>query len=467
MSVGEPGDEATARIFDTNPHHPGIAGFLQELFQAFEQACLVYAVAGNYDALPAHLGGGDLAILVNSADVERAYQVLTGAAHSCSAKVFRIDQEFALWTVVLHLDPLWVLRVDVAPPDSLRWRGMQFLDLGLALRRRIQEKGVWRLHAEDVVFMQFCRGVMCNFRLREECRLPILNLYRNRPKEFEQQLAEIFGRGCAARLVDVCGQEKFESLATLGRRLRRAVIWRSFLRRPLKTTRDILTYVGWRCREYIRPNGLMVAVLGPDGSGKSTLIQALQRDITRQLHFGAQVHHWRPGLLPSLSSLLARPYNDAPVTNPRGRKPNGWLLSLISVTYYFADFVLGYWALVRPRLGRQCLAVIFDRYFYDYLIDQIYYRISLPQWVIRFYSLLIPRPDLVIFLVADPKTIYDRKPELSLEEIQRQSREIHHLAERLDNAVWVRASGSIECSAQQMFRSILNGLERRLESVAV
>ena len=245
--------------------------------------------------------------------------------------------------------------------------------------------------------------------------------------------------------------------------MRRAVIVRGLMREPLRTTGNILRYLGWRCREYVRPNGVMVAVIGPDGSGKGTLIEKVRHFITGPLHFPTRVYHLRPGLLPSLGSLLlGRKDDGAPVTNPHAKEPSGLTFSLLRLAYYTLDYVLGYWLLVRPYLGRKCIAVIFDRYFYDCLIDPVRFRISLPQWVVRAFAILVPRPDLTILLSADPEVIYSRKPELPLSEIRRQCSEIGRFAKCMGNRVCIDTCRPLEDSARDMSRAVLSTLEKRL-----
>jgi thymidylate kinase len=368
-----------------------------------------------------------------------------------------------MWLLVVHSDLSWALRVDIATPDSHTWRGVCYLNLDRAFQRKVQESGIYRLRADDIVLIQLCRDIVGRFELRAKYRSAIRSIYVDNPLSFEAELSEIFGRRCAATLSEVCRKGSFENLKVLGKQMRRAVIVRGLLREPRRTAGNILRYLGWRCREYVRPNGVMVAVIGPDGSGKGTLIEAARHFISGPLHFPTRVYHWRPGLLPSLGSLLlGRKDDGAPVRNPHAKEPSGLTFSLLRLAYYTLDYVFGYWLLVRPYLGRKCIAVIFDRYFYDCLIDPVRFRISLPQWVVRAFAILVPRPDLVILLTAVPEVIYSRKPELPLSEIRRQCSEMGRLANYMGNRVCIDTCRPLEDSARDMSRAILSTLEKRL-----
>jgi thymidylate kinase len=440
-----------------------LEAFLSELFRGFERDGIDYALARDYGPLPASLDTRDLDVLVGEGQLERAYQVVKSVAQTHSSNVLRINQESAMWLLVISSDLFWGLRVDLATPDSHTWRGVCHLRLDRAFQRKVCESGIYRLQGRDIVFMQLCRDIMGSLKLREKYRSAIRCIYVDNPRSVEVELAEIFGRRCAARLSEVCRTGSFEDLTVLGKQMRRAVIVRGLLREPLRTAGNILRYFGWRCREYVRPNGVMVAVIGPDGSGKGALIEAARHFISGPLDFPPRVHHLRPGLLPSLGSLLlGRKDDGAPVTNPHAQEPSGLTFSLLRLAYYTLDYIFGYWLLVRPYLARKCIAVIFDRYFYDCLIDPVRFRISLPQWVVRAFAILVPKPDLVILLSAGPEVIYSRKPELPLSEIRRQCSEMGRVAKYMGNRVCIDTCRPLEDSARDMNRAILSTLEKRL-----
>lgn len=440
-----------------------ISLFLRELFDAFGREGIDYAVARDYELLPTSVEGRDLDVLVRRGDMERAYHIVRKAANVFSAEVVRIDQEFSFWLLVIHLDGSWALRVDIGSVDSHTWRGISHLNLNIALERKVCDKGIYMLRGEDVIVIQFCRDMMGRFRLREKYHSPVRNLYLSNPSYLMGELEKIVGRRCAGRLMEVCGQGRFEHSATLGKEMRRSVITRSLLQEPIRTVRSILLYIGWRCHEYFRPNGVMVAVIGLDGAGKGTLIREIQGEISRMLHFPVRTYHWRPGLLPSLGSLLLGRVEDGrPVRNPHSRKASSIVPSIFRLAYYTLDYVIGYWLLVRPILGRKCIAAIFDRYYYDYFIDPLRFRTSVPRSVIRFFGVFVPKPDVVLLLSCEPKTLYRRRCELPVDELERQACALGDLGRLFKNAVWIDTSCEIEISIQQMRGAILDALKMHL-----
>ena len=206
-------------------------------------------------------------------------------------------------------------------------------------------------------------------------------------------------------------------------------------------------------RQHGLPKGVLVAFLGLDGSGKSTLIERVVE--TLQKHdVEAQSKHLHPGLLPALSTLTFRQQESGPVTDPHAKEPSGRVISLIRFLYYWLDYALGYWLMIFPQLLTRRCAFLFDRYFYDYLVDPRRCRVRLPTRLVEFFALLTPSPHLVIVLEAEAEVLYRRKPELPLEELKRQSERLDNVAKTFRNVARVDTSASIDVCHQKIIEAI-------------
>ncbi len=175
------------------------------------------------------------------------------------------------------------------------------------------------------------------------------------------------------------------------------------------------------------PVGMAVAFLGPDGSGKSTLAKETMRLLSRSFH-GQKLFYWRPGLLkePGVAFRLREEINLGTNPNPHGHEPEHPLKSLFRFLYYFIDFTLGYWLKVWPFKVKKHLCV-FDRYYYDVLVDPFRYNFSLPKWFLKLPSFLVPKPELVIIVKVPPEKLYERKKELSLAKLTQLNKSYHSL----------------------------------------
>lgn len=160
----------------------------------------------------------------------------------------------------------------------------------------------------------------------------------------------------------------------------------------------------------------IIALFGPDGSGKSTVAELI---VQRYDEIGVRLTrmHWRPGFLPYRKSSCQGDENR--FTNPNATKIRGGIKALLIFLYITFDFIAGYYFLIRPRLRNE-VVVIYERYYYDIIIDQKRYGLLVPLSIRTFVNHLIPVPDTIILLDAPGDIIQARKGELERTEIERQ-----------------------------------------------
>lgn len=127
--------------------------------------------------------------------------------------------------------------------------------------------------------------------------------------------------------------------------------------------------------------------------------------------------HWRPGLLPRPGGLVGVKAGDP--TDPHGQEPHGRVLSYALLAYNWLDFFLGMWLRIVPVRANGGL-VVMERGWMDIAVDPRRYHLAVSSKLVESLGRLLPSPDLVIVLEADPRILRDRKPELPLGELARQ-----------------------------------------------
>jgi hypothetical protein len=182
-----------------------------------------------------------------------------------------------------------------------------------------------------------------------------------------------------------------------------------------------------------------LALVGVDGSGKSTVLQALQTSLPSAFPFWRIVNrHWRPGFLPLLSSFSANPPEIKPGEAVIPRSKPGKLGFLRSI-YYSLDFILGYFFKDRP-VTTNIEALIYDRHFGDMIVDPVRFGISGNLFLLGI-SPLVPKPDILILLHATPEIARARKGELSDEKVAYLNAEWVRLGPRLGKEFHVVDAG--------------------------
>jgi thymidylate kinase len=241
---------------------------------------------------------------------------------------------------------------------------------------------------------------------------------------------QLVGVRWANRVVGWIAASDRTALETNLRSLRRALRWRRLISDPLNPIRYWLPEVV-RLQHRLRyPTGLLVAVLGPDGAGKTTLIEGLKLELS--------------GTFRRIQSFRFRPdiFNrnlPGPEPHPHAKSRRSRWLSMLKVLYLCGDYGLGYLVNVRPKLLRSDL-VIFDRYYDDILVDPVRYRYGGPRWLIEFARRIVPRPDIILILDAPENQLLARKTELPREELQRQRFAYRQLVAESSNTILLDAS---------------------------
>jgi thymidylate kinase len=237
----------------------------------------------------------------------------------------------------------------------------------------------------------------------------------------------------------------------------KAHLWRaSCFRHPLRLA-HYLAKEGLRLvQRWFQPTGVLVAVLGPDGVGKSTMIEGLVKIMDIAFWRRHRLFHWRP-------NIIARKNSVGPVIDPHGKPDRGRLTSMAFLFVFFVDYWIGYLSSIRPLLAKSNL-VIFDRYLHDVLVDSRRFRYGGPRWFAQMLCHLAPQPDLVILLDADAESISARKSELPNEEIQRQRKSYSQLRFRRVDITVVPTDGGIGFAIQASCCAVAEYMKRRFNA---
>jgi thymidylate kinase len=168
------------------------------------------------------------------------------------------------------------------------------------------------------------------------------------------------------------------------------------------------------CRSFLGRSGCVITFSGVDGAGKSTVIEIIKQQIDKQVRTKVIVLRHRPSLLPILSVWTKGrevAEREAALSLPHTGVNQNVLSSLIRFTYYYADYLIGQFA-IYLKYVRRGYVVLYDRYYFDFINDAKRSNIQLSRKLTKACYRFLLQPDLNFFLYADPAVILNRKKEL-------------------------------------------------------
>ena len=180
--------------------------------------------------------------------------------------------------------------------------------------------------------------------------------------------------------------------------------------------RALLLYILYLPKSFVNRWFLSKAISfsGPDGSGKTSVIEEISKMVTSCLGLKLEYKRHRPFIFPILSRLKGR--EQAIVSglhsDIRAKVPATGLSMYLRYLYYLIDFLLGQFVIgLKRRISGKI--IIYDRYYYDFICDPERTNIARNRVFARLYELLIRDLDLNIFIRVNADVALKRKKELT------------------------------------------------------
>jgi thymidylate kinase len=333
--------------------------------------------------------------------------------------------------------------------------GLPFYSGRELLAARHRHRQFWILRA-DLEFGCYVVRKIAKADLDGQSGRKLSSLYQQDIGGCRRQVARFWGTAGTALILSAASLGNWESVRRRLNELQAELQWRATIRSPLRTLRNHLRRMGRRLRALWRSDsGLNIIFLGPDGAGKSSVIQAVGRELA-----GAFNRTACSGFAPALFERLRHIRRDP--GRPHWAPPRSFLVSVIRAGYWLIYYTIGYFFTVHVALARSTL-VLHDRHFVDALVDPKRYRYGGPLWLLQLIWRIVPKPDIIILLDAPPEVVQSRKQEVSFEETVRQRKAYLSLIETLRNGHIIDATQQFERVVGDVNDLVLRHLAMRIE----
>lgn len=383
-----------------------------------------YAVLRNFEGLPAHNNSRDIDIVIEPSTYRRLKSVL----------IELIEKEG--WKIVTYLNSDRLITWVCACVDSdSRTEIVQF---DFFFHTSIF--GITLLKAKDFLKSRQFNGAI--YHVDKESEFLDKYMYDRAvgvayPEKYRKTREAVENSGEVKKVLKkVFGSNSInECDKTSGKKLLLNALKRNLSSNPFRTVGRMLKFEYYHIRNYVCSNtGFSVGFTGPDGSGKTTVIDQILERLAPVFRTAHKYYHFRPALFGNLGEVAhsagLKKEVDRDYSNPHRGGKTGTLSSFARLLYYSIDYIIGYFVKVKS-VTRITRVVIFDRYYTDIICDSRRSRIYLNyKFLYWFGKLFIPSLDYNILLTARSETILARKRELDEKGIRRINERIDFLADK-------------------------------------
>lgn len=427
---------------------------LHQLFENLNKNKIRYAVLRGYESLPYQISH-DIDFGVHPSDISKCREIILEVM---SKKGFFIVQTSNRqgFSQDYYFSKNECIKFDFW--TDFKFRGLRYLNISRILETRILYNGLYVLDSKEAATISFLKELLHNGRMRKD---KIDNLKK-----------DILIHGFVNHEDYFIGTKNVKNYITKLKKgdlifqAEKKALFLMLLKKNItveglfKTLLSIFSYFYLYFANFFYKRNFLLALIGPDGSGKTTVAESLAHNIKKKKSSFTDYSyiHGRWGYIPNLGFFIGRDKQKTNFMDHEVKENNTVIYSkiklMIVLSYYYIDYLLGAIKIFICR-GKNKLYIA-DRFHYDYFISDQFQ--NYPKFFRFLYTKTLPCPDLVIYLKAEPEIIINRKPELSIDQIEFQQEKIGELATSIKNIASIDTLNRHEsfCDIDELINSMRN-----------
>jgi len=436
---------------------------LLTLFEQLDCNKIEYCVIGNYDKLPDYTSN-DVDIWVD--DYIAAEKILCQSARKLHLKLYlqnktangsnnyfyfhNKDKEIETVKIDLMIETSYKSLIPIVSGELIKKNRETYN--GFPVANKVIES-VMHLLYPLVTF-----GIV-----REKYREKLYQI--NKTPEFQCCLETIVGHQHFIQMRNFIRDKNWRGLEMMSGSVKRYLFLRTFFNFNRSRGRTFLKFIESICLRIKHKNGLVISFTGIDGAGKTSIKKCLINNSNRFFTKNrSKEFYWRPFLLPRIARILGTK-GQAETVDESGKRVVrlslfSSMVSLLKYMYYAADFISGQTKyFMQSHTGG---LVIFDRYHFDNIIYPERFGFKVSKKIMLFCDRhIIPQPDIQFYFNARPETLYARKHEIDIDEINKQKLLYADEIKKHGDIIEICTDGPFDRSVNEVLSHCLELMSRR------
>lgn len=412
-----------------------------------------YAVLRNYEGLPYGNNSRDIDIIITKTEFNK---------HKSHILQVMVDSG---WKIVTYLNNGRLISYVCGIIDG---NNVELVQWDFFLHTSV--RGITLASAEEFLEGRKFNGTL--YHVNKEYNFLDKYLYNRAvgaqyPAKYNSTREQVESSDIVSRkLRDIFGSGDTKQIDRMsGKRLLFAALKQNLLANPVKTVCRIIATqcIMWK-NAMCASTAPRIGFTGPDGAGKTTVIELMHEKISPVFGKAAEFFHFRPTLFPNLGeaahSTGIKKEVDREYSRPHRGKKSGVISSFIRLCYYTTDYIIGFWAKVKPHCA-VTKWVIFDRYYTDIIADSRRSGIHLNTKFLYFWGkVFIPKLHYNILLTADSDVILARKQELDREGIDTINKKLDYLKDKKGYYLILNNNGAEE-AVMKILKVVFEGQHQK------
>lgn len=426
---------------------------ISDLIKKLDQLSIRYFILRNYEFLPNVNKSKDVDLLIDPKYIRLANDIINEVykIHGLS-HIYLVQFTWVYCWRGMDIKNHFSIHIDLIA--GYRMKGYEVYSFDELYKHTISYNGfcVLNRYYEGLMVLIYKQFGYKNPCLKQEYKDIIYNTYKHNQRSFEIDLKMLVGYRLAQDILLSIKTKDFDRLLSNSQKFTSKLKQYSFKKAPIDTSCRIIWFYWLKFKRIIisrKKFGKSFSVMAPDGAGKTTFLDSVIQDLCfYYLRESEMVHvlHFRPGILPNLGAIGEKAgmmKEDKNFSMPHRAKPAGFISSLFRITYYWFDYVIG-WYIFTSKDIQYDRFTVYDRYSFDLIVDPSRTRLKLPFFIRKLFVYLMPHPKITFYLDVDPEEIYRRKQELTLEEINLQVEKYRRLVKSSKEFIVLDGNQSVE-----------------------